>query len=540
MALSIFLDLIFDSAYQYSCVVQEYASLNQELKDLRFKLYDHARSATDPSNPGVLSRSSPRNGDIEEPILGSDQSRARIPYSQVPDSYITPASESHDKSSPACSSPSSAVSDGRKGPEGDEEVYSRKKLVRCNSVDHPRSCQCDDELEYSSTPPPSAQLKRTRPAFIIEHANSGNRRRGSLSAPIGPETQSGLSRTSPKNQEYGNNPDRIRLRSLSDVSPIPSRPPSRGHSRPDEDNNQPSEPVSRSGSPSPDHDISPSLGREGSIRIPATAQAGDSIRRLYNILQKPISSSPPELSSSYGSSHKARCSGSRSRSNSRSRSGSTASSNQPLPTSTAPTGSVQPTHNVPYSQPPALPQPSVISRASDAAMAIEKSQKERQMAEKALREKEKEKERRERPKSSDKDKDAERQDVERTTRKAMSGTSTTSAPNHSASSYQPGRTHVPGLSGSPHRETYASAPSISSASASAANTPVQKTSASSASHSLGRKNSVNTSFANYPRHNPDSQRDSNVAYQAQSYRHGSVNSKSALHNNTSTTPPISV
>ena len=537
MILSIFLELIFDSAYQYSCVVQEYASLNQELKDLRFKLYDHARSAMDPSNPGVLSRSSPRNGDTEEPILGPDQSRSRIPYSQVTDSYIIPTSESHDKNSPVCNGPSSAVSDGRKGPEGDEEVYSRKKLLRCSAADHPRSCQCDVEFEYSSTPP-SAHLKRTRPAFIIEHANSGNRRRGSLSAPIGPETQSGLSRTSPKNQEYGNNPDRIRIRSLSDVSPIPSRPPSRSHSRPDEDNKPPSEPVSRSESPSPDHDICPSLGREGSIRIPATTQT-DSIRRLYNILQKPVSSSPPELSSSYGSSHRPLCSGSRSRSHSRSRSGSTASSNQPLPT--VPTGSVQPTHNVPYSQ-PALPQPSVISRASDAAMAIEKSQKERQMAEKALREKEKEKERqmaekalrekeqekerRERPKSSEKDKDTERQDVERATRKAMSGTSTTSSPNHSVPSYQPGRTHVPGLSGSPHRESKASAPAVSSA---------------SASHSLGRKHSVNASFANRPRHNPDSQRDSNVAYQAQSYRHGSGNSKTAtssLHN--TTTPPISV
>ena len=490
------------------------------------------------------SRSSPRNGDTEDSILGSDQSRSRIPYSQVPDPCIIPAPESHVKNSPACNGPSSAVSDGRKGPEGDEEVYSRKKLVRCSAVDHPRSCQCDDELEYSSTPP-SAHLKRTRPAFIIEHANSGNRRRGSLSAPIGPEMQSGLSRTSPKNQEYGNNPDRIRIRSLSDVSPIPSRPPSRSHSRSDEDNKQPSEPVSPSESPSPDHDISPSLGREGSIHIPATTRT-DGIRRLYNILQKPISSSPPELSSSYGSSHRPLCSGSRSRSHSRSRSGSTTSSNQPLPTSsTVPTGSVQPTHNVPYSQ-PALPQPSVISRASDAAMAIEKSQKERQMAEKALREKEKEKERRERPKSSDKDKDTERQDVERAARKAMSGTSTTSSPNHSVHSvpsYQQGRTHVPGLSASPHRESYVSAPSISSASASAANTPIQKTSASSASHSLGRKNSVNTSFANRPRHNPDSQRDSNVAYQAQSYRHGSVNGKSAtasLHNNTSATPPISV
>ena len=493
----------------------------------------------DSSNPGVLSRSSPRKGDTEEPILGFDQSRSRMPFPQVPDSYILPVSESLDKSSPACNGTPSAASDGRKGPEGEEEVYSRKKLVRCSAVGHPRSCQCDDELEYSSTPP-STYPKRTsipRPAFIIEHANPGNRRRGSLSAPIGPEAQGGLSRTAPK-KENGNNADRIRIRSLSDVSPIPSRPPSRSHSRPDEDDKQPSEPVSRSVSPNPDYDIAPSLGREGSIHIPTASH--DNVRRLYNILQKPqpLSSSPTELSSSYGSSHKLRNSGSSSRSNSRSRSGSTTSFNQPQPTlSTVPTGIVQPTHSVPYPQ-PALPQPSVISRASDAAMAIEKSQKERQMAEKALREKEKEKERREHSKSSDKD--TERQDVERTTRKAMPTSTPTS--NYAVPSYQQGRTHVPCLSGSPHRESYVAAPSISSASASAANTPIQKSSSSSASHSLGRKNSGNTSFANYSRHTPDSQRDSNVSYQAPSYRHGSGNNKSAtssLHN-TSTTPPISV
>jgi len=200
---------------------------------------------------------------------------------------------------------------------------------------------------------------------------------------------------------------------------------------------------------------------------------------------------------------------------------------------TVPTSTVQPTHNVPYSQ-PALPQPSVISRASDAAMAIEKFQKERQMAEKALREKEKEKEKREHRKSSDKD--TEKQDGERATRKATSGTTTSS--NRPVTS-----TLTPSLSGSPHRESYTSASSISSASASAANMPIQKTSISSASHSLGRKNSVNTSFANHPRHNPDSQRDSNVTYQAPSYRHGSGSSKSATStnmHNTNTAPPISV
>jgi len=165
-------------------------------------------------------------------------------------------------------------------------------------------------------------------------------------------------------------------------------------------------------------------------------------------------------------------------------------------------------------------------------MAIEKSQKERQMAEKALREKEKEKEKREHRKSSDKD--TEKQDGERATRKATSGTKTSS--NH----HQQGGTHTPGL-GSPHRESYVSAPSISSASASAANMPIQKTSISSASHSLGRKNSVNTSFANHPRHNPESQRDSNVTYQMPSYRSGSNKSATSTNlHNTNTAPPISV
>jgi len=141
-------------------------------------------------------------------------------------------------------------------------------------------------------------------------------------------------------------------------------------------------------------------------------------------------------------------------------------------------------------------------------MVIEKCQKERQMAEKASQE-EKEKEKREHCKSSDKD--MEKQDGERATCKATSGTKTSS--NHPVTSYQQGGTHMPGL-GSPHRESYVSAPSISSASTSAANIPIQKTSESisSASHSLGHKNSVNTSFTNYPCHNPDSQRDSYLLF----------------------------
>ena len=503
----------------------------------------------DPSNPGVLARSSPRNSDTGEPILDFDQSRSRVPHSQAPESHMFSAPDLFDKIALASSGAPSTVSDGRKGLES-EEIYSRKKLVRCGFADHPRSCRCDDEVEHSSVPPTSLLRRATmpRPTFIIEHANSGTRRRGSLSGPIGPEMPSGLSRTAPKNQEYGNQPDRIRIRSFSDVSPIPSRPPSRSRGRPNEDNAPPSElAVSRSESPNPDHDVSSSLGREGSMRIPTTAAAPqkECVRRLYNILQKPqpqISSSPPELSSSYGSSHRSRRSGSRSRSPSRSRSGSTASFNPPPPpsppaSSTVPTSTVQSLHNVPHSQ-PALPQPSVISRASDAAMAIEKFQKERQMAEKALREKEKEKEKREHRKSSDKD--TEKQDGERATRKSTSGT--TKSSNYPVTSYQQGGTHTPGLSGSPHREPV-SASSISSASASAANMPIQKTSISSASHSLGRKNSVKSSFANHPRHNPESQRDNNVTYQMPSYRHGSGSSKSATStnmHNTNTAPPISV
>ncbi|KAK2467640.1 hypothetical protein APHAL10511_000495 [Amanita phalloides] len=538
-----------ENAYQtlldrYSCVVQEYASLNQELKDLRLKLYDHPRSVTESANPGGLSRSPPRSTNAEEPVLGFNQSRIQpSPCSQVPEPYIF-LPESVDMPRPTSASPTSTTQEATVGIEGDEEVYSRKKLVRCSSADHPRSCQCDDEQEYSSGPSPSYPKRpsMSKPAFIIEHANPASRRRESLSVPVGPEFQSGLSRTAPKNQEHGNYPDRTRIRSFSDVSPIPTRPPSRSQSGRNDDNRPPSEPVSRSESPIP---VSSSLGREGSIHIstPQTQTQTDSVRRLYNILQKPqsqISSSPPEFSSSYGSTHKPRRSGSRSPSLSRSRTGSTASHNQaPLTSATAPPSNAQSTHSAPYSQ-PAIPQPSVISRASDAAMAIEKSQKERQMAEKALRDKEREKEKREHRKSSEKD--TERQEGERAVRKSVPGRIVASSPS------QGGTHHTPCPSGSPHRESYVTTPSLSSASASAVNTSIQKTSTlqktstSPISHSLGRKNSMKTPVTTYPRHSPESQRD-NVSYQSQSYRHGSGSTKSAtptsMHN-TSTTPPISV
>ncbi|KAM6495037.1 hypothetical protein JOM56_009660 [Amanita muscaria] len=267
---------------------------------------------------------------------------------------------------------------------------------------------------------------------------------------------------------------------------MPTRPPSRHQDRPDDDSQPSSESASESSSPEPAASIN--LRRDGS--------PNENIRRLYNILHKPISSSPPESTAMPNSALKPRHHGSRSPS--RSRSASNASL-QVTP------GVTQPPPANSYQQP--LPQPpsNVISRASDAAMAIEKSQKE-----KALKEKER---REHRKPNKDVDGDRVRPESDRTPKKQSSGTSVKQISSHHS-----------GVPASPHRDTYTSAQPANNAS--------QKTSGTSASGTLGRSNSVKVPAANH-----SSQRDGSTSHPPHPFRHGHG---PGSNKTTSGTAPIAV
>lgn len=437
----------YQTLVRYNSIVQEYAGLNEEIKDLRLKALGFARSAV-----GL--------GDADSHSLsaGSDADEYAPSLSQSPDSYASSMPDLTDRSSPAFTGPLPITPDVRTEPKRGEEVYSRRRLNRCGAEDHPASCQCDGS---PSPPTHSKQINMPKPSFIIEHVGTVRRRET-----IAVERQSGLSRSAPKNQRLTPAPGRTRMRSLSDVSPVPTRPPSR-QGRLDGD----SRPGSRSSSPERSAS-SNSLGREGSIRIDSSAS--ENVRRLYNILQQPrsqLSASPPELSSP---------------SPCRSRSGSMA------PPQVA-TGNVQPSPATGNHTQPIHPQPpsNVISRASDAAMAIEKSQKE-----KALREREKEKrEHRKSDKDGEKpDEDRARPEPDRAARKQLSSAS--SATNYSLHAQPASAYHSSGLSVSP-RESHLPSPPINAS-------PQKTPGAGSASNTLGRKSSTKNSSTNYLRPGSDS------------------------------------
>ncbi|KIL65027.1 hypothetical protein M378DRAFT_178570 [Amanita muscaria Koide BX008] len=310
------------------------------------------------------------------------------------------------------------------------QVYSRRNLYRCDGEGHPVSSHCDVTSTSSSSPPALAWRQSTMPVptFIIEHVASVCRRDSVSPQMAAPERQSGLSRSAPNSAQAC-------VRSLSDVSPVPT-PPSAS-----------SESTSQSSSPEPG----------GSMDLRRDRSPNEYIRRMYNILQKPLSSPSPESTQS-----KLRPRQNSSRSPSHSRSGST-SSLQVTPEV------IQPPVN--RYQRPVLPQPprNVISLSSDAAMAIEKSQKE-----KALTERESESEERASLSRTRTLTETVCAQSDRTAKKQSPDTPISYA-------QQTGPYHSGGLPGPPHRDTYMSAQPTTIA--------CQKTSGTSASDTLGRRNS---------------------------------------------------
>jgi len=512
-----------ESSYQalshFNSIIQGYACLNEELKAIGSKVLNYTRSAGE----DICSSS----------WSGSDSGEYAPSTNQSPDSYMSSVPELTDGSSaytvPFSSTPELRA-EGRHG-----EMYSRRKLKRCDAVEHSASCQCDSSPD---SPPATLapQIKRPsvpKPTFIIEHPV---RRRESISVPINTaERPSGLSRSAPKHQEFAPAPSHARLRSFSDVPPIPS-PQSRHHDKPHEERQPPSDPISRS--PSPDHVTSADLRHEGSAL--GDNSPSENIRRLYNILQKPqpqpegpqgylvgehherdlegYLATLPELPSNLNSVQKLRHR--TSQSPSRSRSGSVTSLQaNPVTAQTSAAGNAS---QVMHAQPPS----NVISRASDAAMAIERSQKE-----KALKEKERGRERREHRKL---EKEVERLDVDRIsaesdrTARKLSASTSGALSNYPTHTQQASPYHPSGLSSSPHHDTHIAPPP--------AHMPPQKVPNPSAFNTLGRKDSVKMSSTNYSRLGSDSQRDGNAPRQPPSNRHGTGSSKTATSSNIRTTP----
>ncbi|KAM6495030.1 hypothetical protein JOM56_009653 [Amanita muscaria] len=177
------------------------------------------------------------------------------------------------------------------------EVYSRRKLYRCDAEDHPVSCHCDAPSGSFSPALASERSNMPIPTFISEHVGTVCQRDSASPQMTAPERQS--------NQESAHAPDRIRVRSLSDVFPMPTR---RHQDRPDDDSQPSSESPSQSSSPEPG----------ASLNLMRGVSPNGNVRR-YNILPR---SSPPESTTMPSSARRPRHNGSRSLSHSRS--GSTA------------------------------------------------------------------------------------------------------------------------------------------------------------------------------------------------------------------------
>ncbi|KAF8628299.1 hypothetical protein AX17_006002 [Amanita inopinata Kibby_2008] len=526
---------------RYQCVVTEWSNLNQELKRLRLKELQYTRPPLDPPNAGMDHRSSPPDVYMEDYLPNPDELRCKGAAVQMSGPYlISPVPELSGRLPSVQLGAFTAVPEVIEVVDNapqEEDSLPMRQLSQCTEPNHPFSCQCN-RLPGFPDMPTSGFAKRSsmsKPSFIVEHASPINRRRESLPTSAVPEMMSGLSRTAPKDMPRL---DRPRVQSFNSVSFVSSRPPSRNQSGSRENSPPPSQPVSRPSSPI--HDVSTSLPREGSVRI--NVPQGDSVRRLYNILQKPqpqVSSSPPEPSTSYTSKtqmpHR-----SHSRSSSRSRSGSITSHRQ-APAAPNATASPPTTSDVHSTIIPQQPISHAVSRASDAAMAIEKTQKERQMAEKAMKVKEKEHEQRERRKS---DRERERSDADRAraesdrfARKTASSTTAVTPSHHPqhATSH-----HSPSIPTTSHREPAngyippPSAPLSSSASPGIMpKVPKSISGTTTSSDSQARKSST----ANHHR-SSTSHREASASHQSQSHRYGSGSSKIMSSTTSSTTPPI--
>ncbi|KAM6490104.1 hypothetical protein JOM56_014423, partial [Amanita muscaria] len=135
------------------------------------------------------------------------------------------------------------------------EVYS---LYHHNAEDHPVSCHHD-----ASSFSPALASERSNipiPTLTSEHVGTVDRHNSILPQMTAPERQSGLA---PKNQELAQAPGRSRVSWLSDVSPMPTQPPRRRPSpqdRPNDDSQPPSGPASRSSRPEPGASMNHGLG----------------------------------------------------------------------------------------------------------------------------------------------------------------------------------------------------------------------------------------------------------------------------------------